>query len=487
MRRWQFMAQKNNNVISLQFDEAFYRKMAEQKYRQQDLTKALEYYEKVLELSPDDFEITMRYTECLARLGMHRRAETTYFEHIIEDKYVAESYYQLSQLNVELNEANKAFLFGMNYVLITEDDDYRDELEEMFEVNHDAQVDIDLECRLFVAQVVFQYLFSQGRLTEARDYLARQELAVLEHRVVRNLRAMCSLYLGENEEARVMLESILQEDQSDVHALCHYTLLMYNMKETEKYHRYLSILNKVVPMNDDESFKLGIVLSYLKQYQASRNVLFPLFKKGKFLSFQMFHAMSFNEYYLGNIEDSKEYWSRLEEVAHADIGAPPWVIHASAETFRSRIKPLLMSEDNHERLFGIFLLNKLNGKEVLLTEEIWTVLEDMNDYEKLYLTYLIQDLTLTRLDFIHKGLTSLYDIERFRNDTKLFTTWIDRAELLIADDISYENVKDYVAAFAYVFYKVETPDDALMKKQVMDWFNVSAYRLNRAIQEILEL
>ena len=112
------MAQKNNNVISLQFDEAFYRKMAEQKYRQQDLTKALEYYEKVLELSPDDFEITMRYTECLARLGMHRRAETTYFEHIIEDKYVAESYYQLSQLNVELNEANKAFLFGMNLSLI---------------------------------------------------------------------------------------------------------------------------------------------------------------------------------------------------------------------------------------------------------------------------------------------------------------------------------------------------------------------------------
>ena len=32
----------------------------------------------------------------------------------------------------------------------------------------------------------------------------------------------------------------------------------------EKYKRYLKILNKVVPMNDDESFKLGIVLSYLK-------------------------------------------------------------------------------------------------------------------------------------------------------------------------------------------------------------------------------
>ena len=31
----------------------------------------------------------------------------------------------------------------------------------------------------------------------------------------------------------------------------------------DKYHKYLKILSKVVPMNDDESFKLGIVLSYL--------------------------------------------------------------------------------------------------------------------------------------------------------------------------------------------------------------------------------
>lgn len=32
-------------------------------------------------------------------------------------------------------------------------------------------------------------------------------------------------------------------------------------------------------MNDDESFKLGIVLSYLKQYDASQQILLPLYKK----------------------------------------------------------------------------------------------------------------------------------------------------------------------------------------------------------------
>lgn len=36
------MAQKENNIIPMIFDEAFYRKMATQKWRQQDYKKAAE-------------------------------------------------------------------------------------------------------------------------------------------------------------------------------------------------------------------------------------------------------------------------------------------------------------------------------------------------------------------------------------------------------------------------------------------------------------
>lgn len=64
----------------------------------------------------------------------------------------------------------------------------------------------------------------------------------------------------------------------------HYTLLLYNTKENEQYQKYLKILNKVVPMNDDESFKLGIVLSYLKQYRASQQLLYLYIKREIFIN-----------------------------------------------------------------------------------------------------------------------------------------------------------------------------------------------------------
>ena len=48
-----------------------------------------------------------------------------------------------------------------------------------------------------------------------------------------------------------------------------------------------------------------------------------------------------------------------------------------------------------------------------MTEEIWSILESMNDYEKLYLTYLVQGLTLNKLDFIHRGMLKLYEMDYF--------------------------------------------------------------------------
>ena len=41
--------------------------------------------------------------------------------------------------------------------------------------------------------------------------------------------------------------------------------------------------------------------------------------------------------------------------------------------------------------FMVCFIKSLNGKEILMTQEIWSILETMNDYEKLYLTYLVQD------------------------------------------------------------------------------------------------
>src|SRR5699024_8402910 len=167
---------------------------------------------------------------------------------------------------------------------------------------------------------------------------------------------MCYLYLNEYDTAKVMFERLLNEDNTDVHALWHYTLLLYNPNEQEKYQRYLNILRTAVPMNDDDSFNLAIDIYYLKHYEASQIIVQPLYRKGKFLSIQMYNALSHNHYHLNHIEDSKFFWSKLQEISKVDVGYAPWVIEQSKSYFNEQVLPLLLSDDSHHRLYGIFLL-----------------------------------------------------------------------------------------------------------------------------------
>ncbi|MCP6468013.1 hypothetical protein NL473_28485, partial [Klebsiella pneumoniae] len=86
-----------------------------------------------------------------------------------------------------------------------------------------------------------------------KKFIQRQEMTVRTHESVRNLLAMIHLYLGNYDIARNMLKQLLKENQTDVYALCHYTLLLYNTND-KAYPNYLQSLSKVVPMNDEESF-----------------------------------------------------------------------------------------------------------------------------------------------------------------------------------------------------------------------------------------
>ncbi|HCD1475473.1 TPA: tetratricopeptide repeat protein [Staphylococcus aureus] len=479
------MAQKNNNVFPMTFDDAFYRKMAKQKFKQREYKRAAEYFEKVLELSPDDLEIQIDYAQCLVQLGIAKKAEHLFYDNIIYNRHLEDSFYELSQLNIEVNEPNKAFLFGINYVIVSDDQDYRDELDQMFDVKYQSEEQIELEAQLFVVQILFQYLFSQGRLKDAKNYVLHQPQEVQDHRVVRNLLAMCYLYLGEYDTAKALYEALLQEDSTDIYALCHYTLLLYNTKENEQYQKYLKILNKVVPMNDDESFKLGIVLSYLKQYRASQQLLYPLYKKGKFLSIQMYNALAYNYYYLGEEDESHYYWDKLKQISKVEIGHAPWVIENSKEVFDQHILPLLQSDDSHYRLYGIFLLDQLNGKEIVMTESIWQVLENLNNYEKLYLTYLVQGLTLNKLDFIHRGLLTLYQNELFVSENDLMVAWINQGELIIAEKVDLTDVEPYIGAFIYLYFKNQPRN--VTKKQITTWLGITQYKLNKMIEFLLSI
>ena len=71
---------KGTKIIPMTFDENFYRKMADQKYKQRDYRKAAEYYRNVLDLSPEDFDIRLKYADCLNELNLNKKQKKCFMK-----------------------------------------------------------------------------------------------------------------------------------------------------------------------------------------------------------------------------------------------------------------------------------------------------------------------------------------------------------------------------------------------------------------------
>nr|WP_263313991.1 tetratricopeptide repeat protein [Mammaliicoccus sp. Marseille-Q6498] len=475
----------NSNIIHVKFDKDFYYHKAMEKMREQDFAYAGSLFEKALERSPDDFVIIPPYAECLVELNNNIKAEELMFDQIVKDNFVTDYYFYLSQMYMKTNEPNKAFLFGLRYVTEEDDQDYFDEMIQMFEVKYSDQTVVEEEAERFVVQHIFQYLFGNGRLHEANEYLEKQPKALQEDRHIMNLKAMALLYNSNYEEAESLLQTILEDNSSDIYALCHMTLLLYNTEQKDRFNQYLKQLSKLHPINDEESFKLGVVLSYLGKHKASNELLVPLLKKMQSSAPQLHHALSYNFYNLGYEDEARHHWRKFNDYVQSHNQLPPWKIDELKSIIDSQVLPLLKDEDYRYRLYGIFLLSHMKNRELVMSYEVWDVLENLPDYERLYITYTFQNLHLEKLGFIDKGMKLIEQSEYQQYGKELFVSWIEHAEMIIADDKSIELADHYVAASVYIYLK--TLNKKVTKKEIQNSFNVSTYRLNKAIKEIVSI
>ena len=79
----------------------------------------------------------------------------------------------------------------------------------------------------------------------------------------------------------------------------------------------------------------------------------------------------------------------------------------------------------------------------------------------------------------------LYNFKQFKYNTSLFTDWINQAEMIIAENVDLVDVDRYVAAFVYLSYRCSS--QPFTKRQLMDDFDVSRYKLNKTIEFILSI
>lgn len=471
----------NRKVIPFNQNGEFHFNQGVKKSGKNNKHDALRSFQKAIELEGNNLAYLSQYAYLLAEVGRGAEAEHILINEFIQHQYDAEFYFILSQLFIIMNDPNKAFLFGVQFVKHEPDSGYEEELENMFEVSIDDTEEVEKEADRFTGQHLFQHLFMNARIEEALEFLDSIPVEIQEEREFRNLKAMAFLFLNKYEEAHELLEQLLKEDQTDMHALSHMTLLYYHTGEQQKYRDYLKKMEVVQPLDDDARFKVGLVLNFLKKYERSYELLFPLYKKQAFVSFQLLHSLSHSSYHMGDRAEAEMFWEKMQTFHRVDEAYSPWVKDEAGQRITQLELKYLKDDDAYRRLLGIYKIYNVAPRDAILGHEVWETIESLEDYEKLYISHLFQGLKLVRLGRMHRGLEALREADFSNEEDQL--AWIETFHNLYDKKEDVEDI-DALAAATMHFHK---RGRKITKKELVEKFNTSIYRLNKAIEKIKQI
>ena len=133
----------------------------------------------------------------------------------------------------------------MSSAAMSKDVDIRAIFEDVHQVEYDDEEKFYTEVMLVSFQYVFQYLLTQQRFEDAKNYISHLEHPLRKQHIVQNSLVLCHIYLREYQQAKRICERLLKEDSSDVYALCHYTLVLYITNNKEKFNKYMKVMKRL--------------------------------------------------------------------------------------------------------------------------------------------------------------------------------------------------------------------------------------------------
>lgn len=449
---------KKNNIISLQSDGRIYYMQAIKKKHAERYSEARDLLLRAHELDPYNREYISELAYMTASSGQAEIAEQFLIDMFVRDNFDTKYYYDLSEVNIIDEEPNKALLFGMKYVDLYDDTAFYDELFEIFEIAEFDYEELVQEADEFIGMFIFQTLFMNGNIEASLDFLYSLDIEVQETREYRNQKAMALLFLNKFEEAQVILETLLEEDQTDMNALSHLTLLYFYTGNMEEYSRFLRKLEVVEPLDEDARLKVGLVLNFLNKSEMSYKLLYPLYKKKVIINFQLLHALAQSSFNIGKEEESRQYWQELQKYQSLDEIHSPWKRQEARDTLNRIIDVYLQSDDPDMRMLGLFKSSLIAPSDIILGSPMWDLIDGFGNREKLYTAYLFNRLEMAKIDRLHDGLVTLEGIDASDEEMLGFIDLIRQLE----EGLNTSKFEGETLALAYMYIYHNSGNDSLL-------------------------
>ncbi|MFJ7699110.1 tetratricopeptide repeat protein [Lysinibacillus fusiformis] len=489
-----------SNIVSFIPTGDYYYKKSIQAMNSGQMNKAYKYLQRAVDLSPDDPMIILQ----LAIVELEgQRFEEAY--DLLRRAYQIdpdnpEIIFYMAEVSGCVGIMQDAKRFAEEYLQLEPEGAYADEAAEILE---------------FVAfeQDEFEELEGSGedlyRQEQARRHMEKgdfpEAITILEDLIedrpafwsAYNNLALAYFYVGEEEQAKALLHTVLRENKGNLHALCNLTVIAYYEKNEEDLQELLNILVKIQPYTWEHRYKLGATLALIGQYELAYKWLRSMQKRGYVGDAGFYFWLSHAAYFSGHEEVSKSAWGQLLEVDPDKEGFEPWRQHDNEfaldalEHDRNFIVEKLESNYSSERIFGLFLLKDTAHKQEIIAHPKWVNIEQFGAFEKLFLAYALghefDKKNKVESSFLRAVNVPEILLEQYGKLSSLivpmFQMWFVLCEQALIQNYRFTNPVAIAGANDYLFRSSQMLK--VTKKEIAQQYGVSVATLSKYIEEVL--
>lgn len=318
------MPVKSDKVIPLRMTAEFFNERATRSLDQYNFSKALRYYKRAVDVEPNNPTYFCNMAGVLAQLGQFKESNDILFHVLYKvDTELADCHYYLACNFANMDYFDKAEKHALLYLANDPDGRFSNEaldlLEFVAELPEDSPLLRDKETvdEYIASEVANQHdrarkMLEEGNFEDAEKLLQQLFMDNPDFLAAGNNLSLCYYYMGKFEDATDTISLILDRDPHNIHALCNLTILFSHYKQANRLEELLAVLKKVIPMQYDQAYKLGITLGIMGDHEAA----YFLFKKMvKFIwdvDFHLLHYCAVAAYNTGRYQAAKKYWKLVQ-------------------------------------------------------------------------------------------------------------------------------------------------------------------------------
>ncbi|RKD21803.1 hypothetical protein BEP19_14400 [Ammoniphilus oxalaticus] len=310
----------SSNIISLKLTADFFAERANRSLDRYNYSKALRYFKRAGEMEPKNPSHLCNMAGVLGHLGKFSESNEILMNVLKKfDDNAAECHYYLACNYVYMDLLEQAEEHAYLYLRKDPKGRFAKDAVEILEyvaqdLNHPPLTeDLNLEeDEKTILHEQARTMMEEGRFQQAEKLLSQLLEDHPDFIAARNNLSLCYYYKGEIEKAHQMIRSVLEQDPCNIHALCNLAILYYQQQELEELSALLKELRKIIPLQYDQAYKLGITLGVLGEHDAA----YQLFKKMSAyawrLDFHLYHYCAVSAFNLGRYQEAKKYWKWVQ-------------------------------------------------------------------------------------------------------------------------------------------------------------------------------